>query len=207
MDSTVMYKFSYGLFVLTAQENGRDNGCIINTAVQVTSNPNRITIAVNKQNHTHDLVHRTGQFSLSVLSEEAEFDLIRRFGFQSGRDTDKFAGFDAHVLRGENGLLHVTQGTNAFLDCRVVSELDLGTHTLFLADVEDGGVLSQAASATYAYYQQHIKPQGAASAAPAGKTRWVCRICGYVYEGEELPPDFICPICKHPASDFEKVEG
>lgn len=206
-NQNAMYALSYGLFVLTARQGGKDNGCIINTATQVTATPNRITIAVNKGNHTHDMVLATGKFGLSILSEQADFSLFQRFGFQSGRDTDKFSGFEAHTQRDENGLLHVTQGTNAWLSCQVVSTLDLGTHTLFLADVVDGDVLSGVPSATYAYYQNNIKPKPqAAGAAPTAKKRWVCVVCGYVYEGDFLPDDYICPLCKHPASDFEPLD-
>jgi flavin reductase (DIM6/NTAB) family NADH-FMN oxidoreductase RutF len=197
-----MFALSYGLFVLTARQGEKDNGCIINTAMQVTASPNRITIAVNKSNYTHDMVLATGKFTLSVLSEAAEFSIFQRFGFQSGRDVDKFDGFLEHTARGENGILRVTQGTSAWLSCQVVSTLDLGTHTLFLADVVDGDVLSQVPSTTYTYYQANIKPKPQA-APPSDKKRWVCTVCGYVYEGEELPADFICPLCKHPASDFE----
>ena len=141
-----MYAISYGLFVLTARQGERDNGCIINTAVQVTAQPNRATIAVNKGNLTHDMIQETGKFNLSVLSEEADFQLFKRFGFQSGRDSDKFGGTEDQVRRGENGLLYLTRGTNAWLSCRVVSHLDLGSHTLFLADVEDGDLLNDPAS-------------------------------------------------------------
>lgn len=203
-----MYALSYGLFVLTARQGEKDNGCIINTAMQVTTTPNRITITVNKSNYTHDMVLATGAFTLSVLSERADFSLCQRFGFQCGRDVDKFSGFEAHTQRGENGILFVTRGTNAWLSCRVVSTLDLGSHTLFLADVVDGDMLSADPSATYAYYQANIKPkpQPEAPAAPAAKKRWVCTVCGYVYEGDFLPPDFICPVCKHPAEDFEPMD-
>ena len=204
MDNKVMYALSYGLFVLSARRGSKDNGCITNTAIQVTTDPNRIVIAVNKGNYTHDMVKETGRFTLSILSEEAKFDLFQRFGFQSGRDVDKFAGFEAHTARDKDGICYVTQGTNAWLSCKVVSATDLGSHTLFLADVLDGGTLSSAPSATYAYYQAHIKPKPAASAPAASeKKRWVCTVCGYVYEGDELPADYICPLCKHPASDFE----
>ena len=202
MDNKVMYSLSYGLFVLSARQGDKDNGCITNTAIQVTTDPNRIVIAVNKSNYTHDMVKETGRFTVSVLSEEAEFELFKRFGFQSGRDVDKFAGFEAHVKKDAEGIPYVTQGTNAWLSCKVVSATDLGTHTLFLADVLDGGVLSKAPSATYAYYQANIKPKPGAPA-PSEKKRWVCKVCGYVYEGDELPADYICPLCKHPASDFE----
>lgn len=206
MDQKVMYALSYGLFVLSARRGEKDNGCITNTAIQVTAEPNRIAIAVNKANYTHDMVLETGKFTLSVLSEEAKFELFQRFGFQSGRDVDKLADFQEHIARDGNGVVYVTQGTNAWLSCQVVSTMDLGTHTLFVADVLDGGVLSQAPSATYSYYQSHIKPKPAAPAGESSKKRWVCTVCGYVYEGEELPADFICPLCKHPASDFELLK-
>lgn len=200
-----MYALSYGLFVLTAREGEKDNGCIINTAAQVTTTPNRVTIAVNKENYTHDMIAATGEFTLSILSEKADFALFQRFGFQSGRNADKFAGFD-RAARGKNGILYVTEGTNAFLSCKVVSATDLGTHTLFLADVTDGDVLSDAPSATYAYYQSHIKPKPQAPAEKSETKRWVCKVCGYIYEGDTLPEDYICPICKHPASDFEEMK-
>ena len=203
MDQKVMYALSYGLFVLSARRGEKDNGCITNTAIQVTSEPNRIAIAVNKANFTHDMVLETGKFTVSVLSQEAKFELFQRFGFQSGRNVDKLADFQEHIARDGNGVVYVTQGTNAWISCQVVSTMDLGTHTLFVADVLDGGVLSNAPSATYAYYQANIKPKPAAPAGESSKKRWVCTICGYVYEGEELPADFICPLCKHPASDFE----
>ena len=201
MDNKVMYSLSYGLFVLSARQGDKDNGCITNTAIQVTTDPNRIVIAVNKSNYTHDMVKETGRFTVSILSEEAKFDLFQRFGFQSGRDVDKFASFEQHTGKDADGIRYVTQGANAWLSCKVVSATDLGTHTLFLADVLDGGTLSSAPSATYSYYQAHIKPKPAA--APSEKKRWVCKVCGYVYEGDELPADYICPLCKHPASDFE----
>lgn len=206
MDQKVMYALSYGLFVLSARRGEKDNGCITNTAIQVTSEPNRIAIAVNKANFTHDMVLETGKFTVSVLSQEAKFELFQRFGFQSGRDVDKLADFQEHIARDGNGVVYVTQGTNAWISCQVVSTMDLGTHTLFVADVLDGGILSNAPSATYAYYQANIKPKPAAPAGESSKKRWVCTICGYVYEGEELPADFICPLCKHPASDFELLK-
>ena len=199
-----MYALSYGLFVLTARQGEKDNGCIINTAAQVTTQPNRITITVNKSNYTHDMILATGTFGLSILSENAPFDLFKRFGFQSGRDSDKFDGFESSSFRGEDGLRYVSQGTNAWLSCKVVSSLDLGSHTLFLADVLDGDVLNRDPSATYAYYQANIKPKPQ-SAPPSQKKRWVCTVCGYIYEGDFLPDDFICPLCKHPASDFEPL--
>jgi len=197
-----MYHLTYGLFVLTSRFEERDNGCIINTAGQVTSNPNRISITVNKENFTHDLIEKSGRFNLSVLSEKAGFEIFRRFGFQSGRDADKFAGYDG-CQRSENGLLYITEGTSAWFSASVEQAIDLGSHTMFIASVEEMDVLSEERPTTYAYYQSNIKPKPEKTAS-AGKTVWRCTVCGFVYEGEELPEDFICPLCKHPASDFER---
>ena len=203
MDQRAMFKLSYGLFVLTAQENGFDNGCIINTVMQVTSTPNRISITVNKANRTHDMIQATGVFNASVLAENASFDTFRHFGFQSGKNVDKFADY-APKERAENGLYYVTAGTNAYLSGKVAQEVDLGTHTQFIADVTAGEILSDVPSVTYAYYQSNIKPKPEGPKEKAGKAVWVCKICGYVHEGEELPADFVCPLCKHGAADFEK---
>lgn len=203
MDKRAMYQLSYGLFVLTSACEGRDSGCIINTGIQVTSEPNRISIAVNQGNFTKELVEKSGKFNLSVLSEAASFETFRHFGFQSGRDVDKFAAY-ADCERSANGLYYVTAGTNAYISATVEQAVDLGTHMLFIAAVDDMEVLSGDASATYAYYQSQIKPKPAQQSS-AGKTAWRCTVCGYIYEGEELPADFTCPLCKHPASDFEKI--
>ena len=205
MDMKAMYKLSYGLFVLTAKRGEKDNGCITNTAIQVTSEPNRISIAVNKANYTHDMVLETGKFNVSIISEKADFDLFKHFGFQSGRDVDKFADF-TDCARAENGIFYITKGTNAVISAEVEQCIDLGSLTLFIAKVTDLMVLDAASSATYEYYQNNIKPKPqAVGTTPTGQTIWRCRICGYEYVGEELPEDFICPLCKHPASDFEKV--
>ncbi len=210
MNENTMYKLSYGLFVLTARDGEKDNGCIINTAGQVTSTPNRISIAVNKGNFTTDMILKTNQFNLSILSEEAEFELVKRFGFQSGRDANKFAGY-THMERSENGVYYVKEGTNGFISGNVIQTIDVGTHMLFIADVMDMEILSDCPSATYAYYHANIKPKPENKKTEnredsEKKTVWRCKICGYEYVGEELPKDYICPICKHPASDFEKVE-
>ena len=205
MDKKAMYKISYGLFVVTSAENGRDNGCITNTLAQVTSEPNRVSLCVNKANLTHDMILSSGIFSASVISEQADFALFKRFGFQSGRDADKFADF-TDTKRLDNGLLAVTKGTNAVISGKVIQSVDLGSHTMFIADVTGMEVLSDAPSATYEFYQSNIKPKPEAVGKTSdGQTIWRCVICGYEYVGEELPEDFICPICKHPASDFEKV--
>ena len=203
MNQKTMYNLTYGLFVLTSGFDGKDSGCIINTAGQVTEEPNRISIAVNKGNFTHDLVKKSGKFNISILSQEARFETFQHFGFQSGRNVDKFAGY-TDCKRSGNGLYYVTAGANGYISAKVEQEVDLGSHTLFLAAVEDMEVLSDTPSTTYSYYQSHIKPKPEAPKT-SGKTVWRCTVCGYIYEGEELPSDFICPLCKHPASDFEKV--
>lgn len=203
MDQKALFKLTYGLFVLTVKEGEKENGCIINTAIQVTAVPNRISIAVNKANATHDMVLSAGRFHVSVISQDAKFSLFQHFGFQSGRDVDKFADFAA-CERAEDGIPYITEGCNAWFAAKVEQAIDLGSHTLFIAAVEDMQVLSDVPSASYEYYQTQIKPKPQVPAA-AGKTVWRCRVCGYEYEGEELPADFICPLCKHPASDFEKV--
>lgn len=169
---------------------------------QVTDSPNRIIAVVNQSNYTHDMILKTGQFNVSILSEKASFDLFRRFGFQSGRDVDKLEGWSGYK-RAENGIIYVTEGTNGYLCAKVTDTVDLGSHTMFIAQVEDGDVLDDTESVTYSYYHKHIKPQPAETKT----TGWRCKICGYVYEGEELPPDFICPLCKHGAADFEKIES
>ena len=205
MDPKAMYKLSYGLAVLSSSDGTKDSGCIINTVCQLTSNPNQISIAVNKSNYTHDLVKASRKFTVSIISEAASFDLFKRFGFQSGKDVDKFAGL-AGKKKGYNNCYYVTEGTNAFISAWVTQTIDLGTHTLFIATVTDMEVLSDTPSATYAYYLGNIKPKPQPVAkTETGTTIWRCTICGYEYEGDEIPADYVCPICKHPASDFEKV--
>ena len=203
MNKKAIYNLTYGLFVLTARCREKDNGCIINTAGQVTSTPNRISITVNKDNFTHDMIMESGKFNISILSEKASFDTFKHFGFQSGKTVDKFEGYSA-AKRSENGIYYITEGTNAYISASVEQTIDLGTHTMFIAAVDDMEVLADEPSASYAYYQSSIKPQPETKASQ-GKTAWRCTVCGYIYEGEELPADYICPLCKHPASDFEKV--
>ena len=204
MDAKAMYKLTYGLFVVTASKDGKQNGCIVNTAQQVTSTPNRISVAINKANYTHDLVMETRKFNVSILNQAASFELFKRFGFQSGRDVDKFAGFTGYK-KALNDVNYITEGTNAYISAWVEQTIDLGTHTLFIAAVTNMETLNDVPSVTYDYYQRNIKPQPQAQEGPKeGKTVWVCKICGYEYEGDPIPDDFICPLCKHPASDFEK---
>lgn len=205
MDKKAMNKLSYGLFVLSSKLGDKDNACIINTVGQVTSEPNRISIAVNKANYTHDMIMESKLFTVSVISEQADFELFKRFGFQTGREVDKFAGF-SDCATAPNGLKYITKGTNAYISAWVEQTIDLGTHTLFIAQVTDMQVLGSAPSATYSYYHSNIKPKPQeVGKTPDGQTVWRCTICGYEYVGEELPDDFVCPLCKHPASDFEKV--
>ena len=209
MNKKAMFAISYGLFVVTARRGDFDNGCITNTVAQVTSEPNRISVAVNKANYTCGMILDSGVFTASVISQDASFALFQRFGFQSGKDVavDKFEAF-GKVKRLANGTLAVTEGTNAWISAKVEQVIDLGSHMLFIAEVTDMDVLSDTPSATYTYYQESIKPKPRkVGTTSEGKTIWRCRICGYEYVGEELPEDFICPVCKHPASDFEKVSG
>ena len=210
-----LFKIGYGLYVLVARQGEKDNACIINVAQLVTTEPQQLMICVNKQNLTHDMVLRTLKFNLCPLSEEATMKPFQHFGFQSGRDVNKFAECQQE-LRTDNGLLYLPKFINAVISCVVTKSIDLGSHTMFIARVMESRVLSDSPSITYAYYQQHIKPKPTSSpsnstGAPVGQgsassKRWVCEVCGYVYEGDELPPDFICPWCKHPASDFKLIE-
>lgn len=200
MGQNPMNQLSYGLFVLTARDGLKDNGCIINTAMQVTSNPNCIMIAVNKNNYTHDMIKKTGAFNLSVLTENASFDTFQRFGFQSGRDVEKLV--QVEFSRAANGIAYLLNETNAYISGKVISETEFPTHTVFFAEVTQALVLSEDASATYSYYHKNIKP---APAQTEKKKGYICTVCGYIYEGDVLPEDFICPLCKHPASDFKPL--
>ena len=199
----VTRNFSYGLFVLTAKDGDKDNGCIINTAIQAASEPFRVTICVNKANYTHDMILKTGLFNVSFLSENTTFGTFTHFGFQTGRTVDKMKDIPVSFKRSENGLVYITEGANAYISCKVVDTYDLGSHTMFFAEVLEGDVFDSAASCTYAYYFAHVKPKP--EAPKEEKKGWVCTICGYIYEGDPLPEDFICPLCKHPASDFKPL--
>lgn len=204
LDPTALFTLSYGLYVLTAREGGRDLGCIVNTVTQLTENPTRIALSVNKQNFTCEVIRRTGLFNVSVLTEAAPMDLFRHFGFQSGRDVDKFAGRTDPVS--ENGLRYIGGPANALISGKVEQAVDCGTHMLYIALVTEARKLSDAPSMTYAYYFANVKPKPQPKPAQEKPRRgFVCRICGYFYEGDELPPDFICPLCKHGAADFEPV--
>ncbi|MEG1558075.1 MAG: flavin reductase [Oscillospiraceae bacterium] len=199
MDKSAIFKLSYGLYVLTAMDAGKDNGCIINTAMQITDNPLRIIIGVNKNDFTHDMIVNSKVFNISALTVDAPFSVFQHYGFQSGRDVDKFADKSA-IVRAANEVAYVADYTNSYISAKVTDMADLGSHTLFTALVTDAVALSDAESLTYAYYHKNTKPKTTTK-----KKGWVCKICGYVYEGEVLPEDFVCPICGHGAIDFEPV--
>ncbi len=199
IEKTAAFKLSYGLFVLTARDGEKDNGCIINTVQQVTDTPFKISVTVNKNNYTHDMIKKTGVFNVSVLTQSVPFSVFQHYGFKSGRDTDKITGDS--MPRSENGVVYLSSFSNALISGRVVDEVDCGTHTLFIAEVTEAQTLSDEKSVTYQYYFDHIKPKPQ----PEKKKGYVCQICGYVYEGDELPEDFICPVCKHGADAFKPL--
>lgn len=201
MDPKALYSITYGLYLLTAREGERDNGCIINTAIQVANDPTRVSIACIKGNLTCEMVKNTGVFNISTINTDADFELFKRFGMQSGRDVDKFEGFSP-VSRSENGLLYLTAASNAYLSGKVVDTYDLGSHLLFIAELTDAQVLASAPACTYAYYQSDIKPKPQT----AKKKGYVCTVCGYVYEGDEIPDDYLCPLCKHGKEVFVPLE-
>ena len=196
---SALFNIGYGLYVITSNDGKRDNGMIGNTVAQVASSPNRIMISINKGNYSHDVIKETGKMNVNCLSVEAPFSVFQNFGFQSGRNAEKFA--DGVAKRSENGLAVLTQYVNACISLQVEEYVDMGSHGMFLCSVTEEMILGDKETMTYTYYQNNVKPKPQAPK----KKGWVCKICGYVYEGEELPADFICPLCKHPASDFEPL--
>ena len=198
-DLSALFKIGYGLYVVTSNDGKRDNGLIVNTVTQVTNSPNRIAVAINKENYSHHVIKQTGIMNINCLSEDAPFSVFETFGFASGRNADKFANFAP--LHADNGLAFLPRYINAFLSLCVEQYVDLGTHGLFICSVTEARVISDAPSMTYAYYQEHVKPKPETE----GKKGFVCKVCGYVYEGDTLPEDFICPLCKHGAADFEEI--
>lgn len=200
MDPKALYNLTYGLYLLTTREEGKDYGCIINTAAQVASDPVRIAISVLNTNKTCEVLKRTELFNISAVTADAPFDLFRQFGMQSSRDVNKFAGYPG-IDRAPNTLPILSQYGNMYLSVYVTEAIDLGGHTLFIGEVLDGEVLNSKPSCTYAHYQNEIKPKPQKAAAK----QWECRICGYVYEGEEVPEDYLCPLCKHGKEDFVPV--
>jgi len=199
MDTNALFKISYGLYVLTAKEGDFDNGCIINTFSQVTNTPNRIAVVVNKTNKTADMIRKTRLFNVSILSESVTFDVFKNFGFQSGNEVNKFVEF-TDVSRSDNGLLYLTKYSNSYISGKVTETIDLDTHYMFVADFVDAKILNEEKSVTYDDYHAKIKPK------PENKVKgYRCKICGYIYEGDPLPDNFICPLCKHGPDDFEKI--
>ena len=198
-DLSALFKIGYGLYVITSNDGNRDNGMIGNTVSQLTSNPNRIAVCINKQNYSHHVIKQSGVMNVNCLSVDAPFKVFETFGFQSGRNVDKFK--DWETLRSDNGLVFLPKYINAFMSLKVEDYLDYDTHGLFICSVTEARVISDRDTMTYTYYQNNVKPKPKTE----GKKGWVCKVCGYVYEGEELPEDFICPLCKHGAQDFEPI--
>ena len=198
-DLSALFNIGYGLYVVTSSDGKKDNGLIVNTVTQVTNSPNRVAVCINKQNYSHHVIKQTGVMNVNCLSVEAPFRVFENFGFQSGRNTDKFA--DCEVLRSDNGLVFLPHYINSFMSLKVEDYIDLETHGMFICSVTEARVISDKETMTYTYYQNNVKPKPDTE----GKKGWVCKICGYVYEGEELPEDFICPLCKHGAADFEPI--
>ncbi|MBO4868197.1 MAG: flavin reductase [Clostridia bacterium] len=199
-DLTALFKIGYGLYVVTSSDGKKDNGLIVNTVSQVTNTPNRIAVTINKQNYSHHVIQQTGVMNVNCLSTEAPFSVFECYGFRSGRNVDKFEGQQVH--RSDNGLVFLSQYINAFMSLKVEQYVDLDTHGMFICTVTEARVISDAETMTYTYYQNNVKPKPET----AGKKGFVCKVCGYVYEGDELPEDFVCPLCKHGAADFEPLK-
>jgi len=202
VDMSAFFKIGYGLYVVTSHDGTHDNGMICNTVVQITGEPARLSVTINKANYTHDVVKASGKMNVCTLAESAPFSVFENFGFRSGRDADKFAS--CAFTRTENGLAVPARHCNSVFALTVENYIDLGTHGMFICSVDEAAVLSNEPTMTYAYYHANVKPKPkAASAAPDAPKRWVCPICGYVYEGEGRPPaDYLCPLCKHPGTEF-----
>lgn len=199
MDTTALFKIGYGLYAITTNDGKKDNAMICNTVTQITSNPFIISVAINKQNYTYETIKKTGKLNVNILTESAPFELFKKYGFCSGKDTDKFA--NETVVRTNNGLVKLTNNVNAVLSLKVTEYIDTFSHGIFLCELVDAETLSNDETMTYSYYHKNVKPKPE-KAKTAG---YVCKICGYVYQGETLPSDYICPICKHGAVDFEKL--
>ena len=199
INPSALFNIGYGLYIVTAKDGDKDNACIVNTVTQLTDKKLRVAVTINKANLTHDMVKNTGVMNVMCLSEETPFEIFEYFGFQSGRDTEKFV--TPNLKRAENGLVVIENYSNAYFSLKVEQEVDLDTHTMFICEVTEAKIVSDKPTMTYAYYHANVKPK------PQKKSKgWVCTICGYVYEGEQLPDDFICPLCKHGKDAFERIE-
>ena len=199
-DLTALFNIGYGLYVVTSNDGKKDNGLIVNTVTQVTNTPNRIAVTINTENYSHHIIKQTGIMNINCLSTDAPFSVFEAFGFRSGRNVDKFA--DCEPLRSDNGLVFLPRYINSFMSLKVEQYIDLDTHGMFICSVTEARVLSDRETMTYTYYQNNVKPKPETD----GKKGFVCKICGYIYEGDELPEDFICPLCKHGAADFEEIK-
>ena len=199
-DLTALFRIGYGLYVVTSNDGKKDNGLIVNTVIQLTDTPNRVAVNINKANYSHHVIKQTGMLNVNCLSTEAPFSVFQQFGFQTGRSVDKFAGQTVH--RSDNGLVFLDKYINAFMSLKVEDYVDLGTHGMFICSVTEARVMSNQDTMTYTYYQNNVKPKPETE----GKKGFVCKVCGYIYEGDELPADYICPLCKHGAADFEPIE-
>ena len=199
-DMTALFNIGYGLYVVTSNDGKKDNGLIVNTVTQVTNTPNRIAVAINKENYSHHVIKQTGKMNVNCLTVDAPFSVFESFGFRSGRNVNKFE--NCQPLYSDNGLVFLPKYINSFMSLKVESYVDLGTHGMFICSVEEARVISDRPTMTYTYYQENVKPRPKTD----GKKGYVCKICGYVYEGENLPEDFICPLCKHGAADFEEIK-
>lgn len=198
---TALFKIGYGLYVVTSNDGKKDNGCIVNAVTQLTNTPNRVAVTINKNNYTHDIVKQTDILNVNCLSVDAPFSVFQTFGFQSGKNVDKFAACTSKQLRSDNGLIYLSKYINAFLSLHVENYVDMDTHGMFVCTITESRVMSTRATMTYDYYQSNVKPKPQV----VEKTGYVCKVCGYIYEGDELPSDFVCPVCKHGAADFEKL--
>ena len=197
-DLAALFNIGYGLYVVTSNDGKKDNGLIVNTVSQVTNTPNKIAVTINKQNYSHHVIKQTGIMNVNCLSIDAPFSIFENFGFQSGRNVDKFANCD--VLRSDNNLVFLDKYINSFMSLKVEQYIDLDTHGMFICSISEARVISNKETMTYTYYQNNVKPKPKTD----GVKGYVCKVCGYVYEGDELPNDFVCPLCKHGASDLNQ---
>lgn len=204
IDTNALYNIGYGLYVITSNDGTKDNGMIGNTVIQVTSNPMQVVVCINKGNYSHDVIKQTGIMNVNCLSTEAPFSVFEKFGFSSGKDKNKFEGDE--VVRSENGLVYLSKYINSFMSLKVENYIDFGTHGMFVCSITEAKVVSKAETMSYAYYHKNVKPKPNATKDSSGKKKWVCKICGYVHEAEELSEDFECPICGHGPADFEELK-
>ena len=199
-DLTALFNIGYGLYVVTSNDGKKDNGLIVNTVTQVTNTPNRIAVTINKDNYSHHIIRQTGKMNINCLTEDAPFKVFEKFGFVSGRNVDKFA--ECEPLRSDNGLIFLPRNINSFMSLQVEQYVDLDTHGMFICSVTEARVRSDRPTMTYTYYQENVKPKPQIE----GKKGYVCKVCGWVYEGDPLPEDIVCPLCKHGAADFEPIK-